>query len=181
MHRHFFRSTFVLALVGAVALGLSHRDTVAQDATPATTTGHPLVGTWIIDRDTSGTTEAPAVAVFTADGTSADAGSGFSGVWQATGPTTADFNFIGIIDAQDGFSGYFVVGGPIEVDATGDAWTQTYTVMTVTDDGTVVQTTPPSTAHATRLQVVPEGKLGTALAEVPTWASAPDAGATPTS
>jgi len=88
-------------------------------------------------------------------------------------------NFLGIIDDQGGFSGYIVVAGQIEVDAAGDTWDQTYRVMTVGADGTVVSTSPENHAHATRLQVIPEGGMGTPLAEMPTWVPA-SADATPT-
>jgi hypothetical protein len=161
-----------------LALVATAGQAAAQDATP-TTAGHPLVGTWVIDNDTSTDTGAPPVAVFTSDGTFTDAAAGFSGVWAATGPTTATHNFLGIIDNQDGFSGYVIVGGPIEVDATGDAWTQTYTVTTVAADGTVVATSPPGTARAMRLQVIPPDGFGKALAEVPVWTPAAPPDATP--
>lgn len=180
MKRHPVLVAFVLAALIALIggfVGRPMRDTTAQDATP-TTEGHPLVGTWVIDNDTATNTGAPPVAVFTSDGTFTDAAAGFSGVWEPTGPNTAAMNFLGVIDNQDGFSGYIVVSGPIEVDATGDAWEQTYTVMTVSADGTVMSVSPPTHAHGTRLQIVPEGGMGTPLAEVPTWVPVP--AATPT-
>ena len=168
-----------LARLGAVgaALGIGGRlrPAAAQDGSPEATARHPLVGTWVIDNDTTTDTGAPPVAVFTSDGTFTDAAAGFSGVWEPTGPTTAAMNFLGVIDNQNGFSGYIALSGPIEVDATGDAWEQTYRVMTVAADGTVLETSPPSQARAKRLRVIAESALGTALAEVPAWAPAPPA------
>jgi len=167
----------VVTLVAAILLGRPLLDTAAQDA--PTTTGHPLVGTWVIDNDTTTDTGAPPVAVFTSDGTFTDANAGFSGVWEATSPTGAVMSFVGILDNQDGFSGYIALTGPIEIDATGDAWDSTYQVMTVAADGTVLETSPPVPSHGERLQVIPVDGLGTALQEVPVWYPSP--AATPTS
>ena len=58
--------------VGAAAvtlgLGLSRRvDRVAaQESTPAAMAGHPLVGTWIVDRNPADPSEMPTTNVFTA-------------------------------------------------------------------------------------------------------------------
>ncbi|HYP61589.1 MAG TPA: hypothetical protein VEQ36_14255, partial [Thermomicrobiales bacterium] len=61
-----------LAGLGGGGLGLALSSTLrqasAQDASPAAMAGHPLVGTWIITRDITNTTEVPVVVVFTADG-----------------------------------------------------------------------------------------------------------------
>jgi hypothetical protein len=40
----------------------------AQDATPTPMAGHPLVGTWIVDRNPDDPTEIPTYNVLTADG-----------------------------------------------------------------------------------------------------------------
>ncbi len=176
MRRTMLSLTTVVALVAAVLLGQPLLDTAAQDVSTA---GHPLVGTWVIDNDTTTDTGAPPVAVFTSDGTFTDAAAGFSGVWEATSETGAVMSFVGILDNQDGFSGYIALTGPIEIDATGDAWDSTYQVMTVAADGTVIETTPPIPSHGERLHVIPEGGLGTALEKVRAWYHAPVA--TPTS
>lgn len=176
MRRTILSLATVLTLAAAVLLGRPLLGTAAQD-TP-TTAGHPLVGTWVIDNDTTTDTGAPPVAVFTSDGTFTDAAAGFSGVWEATSATGAQMSFVGILDNQDDFSGYLALTGPIEIDATGDAWDSTYQVMTVAADGTVVETSPLSYSHGERLRVIPEGGLGTALQEVPAWY--PAAAATPT-
>jgi hypothetical protein len=172
-----------LAGLGAGGLGLaltSTRPAAAQEATPGATAGHPLVGTWVMEFLPEDDASAPVVNVFTADGIFFDVGADFAGVWAATGPTTAAFTFIGIIE-EEGFSGYVAVRGAIEVDATGDAWTNTYAVMTVAADGTVVETGPPSTARARRLRLIAEGALGRPLAEVPAWTPALPEAATPAS
>ena len=165
--------------LGAGGLGLALtaavRPAAAQDATPGATAGHPLVGTWVMD---FGDGSAPVVNAFTADGIFIDAGFGIAGAWAATGPSTAAFTWV-LVTQEEGFSGYVTVSGAIEVDATGDAWTNTYADTTVAADGTVVATGAPSTASAKRLRVVLDGAPGAPLAEVPTWTPAPPAAATP--
>jgi hypothetical protein len=118
------------------------------------------------------------VNAFTADGIFLDPGFGISGAWEATGPTTAAYTWVLILQEED-FAGYVVVGGAIEVAATGDAWTSTSADTTVAADGTVVATGIPSTATAKRLRVVAEGAAGTPLAEVPPWTPAPPEPGTP--
>src|SRR5919112_3770608 len=108
--------------VGAAAvtlgLGLSSRiDRVAaQDATPTAMAGHPLVGTWIVDRNPADPTEMPTTNVLTADGGLIDPSVGAAGVWTATGERTADFTLIAIfaegraaIGVEVGGGSYFVV------------------------------------------------------------------------
>jgi hypothetical protein len=52
--------------------------------------------------------------------------------------------------------------------------------MTVAADGTVLSTTPEFAVTATRMQLMAESDVGTALPEVFTWEPAPPAEATPT-
>ena len=170
-----FALVAVLVLAGTVAIGRSRLDTAAQEATPSVTVGHPLVGTWIMD---FGDGSAPAVNVFTSDGIFLDTGFGISGAWVATGPTTAAFTWV-LISQEEDFSGYITVSGTIEVDATGNAWTNTYVDTTVAADGTVIATGTPSTASAKRLRVVPEDASGAPLAEVPSWSPVSAAPGTP--
>ena len=172
------RRTAIAGLgAGGLGLGLAAtaRQVAAQDATPGATTGHPLVGTWIVQFEDPA--EPPAVAVWGADGSFVDAGNGLVGVWEATGPRTALHSWLLFI--PDG-SGYVLVSGTITVDETGDAWTQPYSSMVVAPDGTVV-TTERGTVRARRLRPVPEDAIGTALEAVPTWTPATPEAATPTS
>jgi hypothetical protein len=153
--------------VGAASLGLALAWPVAaQESSPVSMTGHPLVGTWIIHFEDPA--EGPAVGVWGADGSFVDAGSGHAGVWQATGPTTALHSWVHVF-AQAG--NYVVVSGTIEVDASGDTWTQPYTSMVVTADGTVVGGRS-AIAYGTRFRPVPEDEMGTPLEVVPTWTPA---------
>ena len=170
-----------LAGLGAGGLGLAlaatARHAAAQDATPAGTAGHPLVGTWVIDRDTTTTTEVPVVVVFTADGGFVDPGQGVAGVWEPTGPRSAAMTIIPFVDG--GAGGYAVVRATWDVDEGGDTMSGPASVTVVTPDGTVVATDE-LTSRATRLRVDPMANGGTALTGFPTWTPAPPEDATPT-
>ena len=168
-----------LAGIGAGGLGLAlaaARVAAAQDATPGATAGHPLVGTWVLDFANG---SAPVAPTFTSDGNFIDPGFGIAGVWEATGPSTASYVWVLILQGDD-FNGYLSVTGTIEVDPSGESWTTTGGGdTTVAADGTVVASNPsPGPVTAKRLHV---GTLGEPLAAVPTWTPAPPAAATPTS
>src|SRR5438045_3389415 len=61
-----------LAGLGAGGLGLALASTArqasAQEATPVPMAGHPLVGTWIVDRDPTDQTDHPTLLVYATDG-----------------------------------------------------------------------------------------------------------------
>ena len=120
------RSVLLSAVSGAVTSALAvGRTTRAQDATPTAMASHPLVGTWIVDRNPADPTEMPTTNVLTADGGLIDPSVGAAGAWVATGERTADFTLISIFDQgmavtghqAAGGSSYFVVRGSLEVDA----------------------------------------------------------------
>jgi hypothetical protein len=146
--------------------------TSAQDATPAMMGTHPVVGTWIVQFEDPA--EAPAVGVWHADGSFVDAASGHAGQWEPTSPNTALHSWIHIFPENNN---YVVVSGTIEVDASGDSFTQPYSAMVVSADGMVLNTIN-STVYGTRFRPIPEDQIGTPLEIVPTWAPAP-ATATP--
>ena len=173
------RRTALAGLGATAAVAASARRASAQDATPASMAGHPLVGTWVLDPVTDSPVNAPAVAFFTSDGIFADPKYTFCGVWEPTGPTTAAYTFLFVIEEPD-FNGYVAARGDIEVDETGNSWTLLGGATTIAADGTVVATDPPSPTSATRLRVLPAEALGTAVPEVFTWQPAPPADATPT-
>ena len=95
------RFSMFLSIVAVMLLGILglQKQPVAfgQEATPTTMTGHPLVGTWLLDVDADDPANAPEVTVFTADGAyiSVDA-EGFPnhGVWEATGERTAGLTIV---------------------------------------------------------------------------------------
>jgi hypothetical protein len=172
-----------LAGLGAGSLGVALTATVrtatAQDATPAAMTGHPIVGTWIIDRNITTTAEVPVVVVFTADGGFIDPNQGVAGVWEATGPRSAAMTIIPFPGGRESAM-YAVVRATWEIDEGGTTMRGPANVTVVAADGTVVATDELSST-ATRLRVDPMENGGKPLAGFPTWTPAPPAEATPTS
>jgi len=175
------------AAVGA-AIGLGSRggQVAAQDATPAAMATHPLVGTWIVDRNPADPSEMPTTNVLTADGGLIDPSVGAAGVWAATGERTADFTLIAIFEQgmavtgqrTEGDGSYFLVRGSLEVDAGGDTATATVSQTHVAPDGTVLDQMAQGTATYLRLKVEPQSAVGQPLAGFPAWT--PQAAATPT-
>ena len=142
----------------------------AQEASPEAMADHPLVGTWVIQFEDPST--APAVAMWGADGSFVDAGSGHTGVWEMTGPRTALHTWVHVFAER---SNYVVVSGTITVDDDGNSWTQPYSNMVVGADGTVLHTGT-ATVHGKRLLPVPEDELDMPIDAVPTWTpAAPEA------
>jgi hypothetical protein len=166
-----FLSVVVVLLLGLlVTLG---RGATAQEATPSAMTRHPIVGTWIVDRDPDDPTEIPTYNVITAVGGIIDPTVGGAGVWETTGPTSANFTLTGTI-AEIG--GYFLVHGSLTVDAGGGTATAAYSSTLFAADGTVVDPEGQGTARYTRLTVAPQGTEGP-LAGFPVWT--PASAATP--
>ena len=101
-------SIVAIVLVGIVALRVQP-GAVAQEATPTTMSGHPLVGTWLLDTNADDPANAPEVTIFTADGAyiSVDA-EGFPnhGVWEATGERTAGLTIVSPGDGGGGIRRY---------------------------------------------------------------------------
>ena len=159
----------------ALALAATARSATAQDATPTAMAGHPLVGTWIVDRNPDDPTEIPTYNVLTADGGLIDPTVGGAGVWEATGPDTANFTLTGTI-AELG--GYFVVRGSIAVDAGGDTATAWGSSTIVAADGTILDQQMDERAqgaHLVRIKVEPPEAMGQPLAGFPAWTPPPPA------
>ena len=165
--------------VGAFAapLGLGSRlgRAAAQEATPAAMAGHPLVGTWIVDRNPDDPTEIPTYNVLTADGGLIDPTQGGAGRWEATGPDTADFGLTGTI-AELG--AYFVVRGTLAVDAGGGTATASVSDTIVAADGTILDQHAQFTARYVRITIEAQDAVGQPLAGFPAWTPPP--AATPT-
>ncbi len=138
----------------------------AQEASPEAMVSHPVVGTWVLQFEDP--SAAPVVGVWGADGSFIDAGSGHAGVWEATGPQTALHTWVHVFSQNNN---YVVVSGTIEVDPSGDSWTQAYSSMVVSAGGMVLNTGT-GVAHARRLRPVPEDALNAPLDVVPTWTPA---------
>jgi len=156
-----------------LALAAASRRVSAQE-----TTTHPIVGTWIIDRDITSAAEVPVVVVFTSDGGFIDPGQGVAGVWEASGPQSAAMTIIPFTDG--GAGGYQVVRATWEVDEGGDTMSGPASITFVAPDGSVTMAIEVN-SNATRLKVDSMENGGQALAGFPTWTPAPPAEATPTS
>src|SRR5829696_9123597 len=180
------RSVLLSAVSGVVTGALAVRgSTSAQEATPNAMTTHPLVGTWIIDRNPADPAEMPTTNVITADGGLIDPSVGAAGVWVATGERTADFTLIAIfaegrpaIGVEVGGGSYFLVRGSVVVDAGGDTATTTVSQTHVAPDGTVLDQMAEGTSTYLRLKVEPQDAVGQPLAGFPAWA--PPSAGTPT-
>jgi hypothetical protein len=182
------RFSLLLSVVAVMLLGGGalhfHPVAVAQEATPTAMTGHPLVGTWLLDVDADDPTNAPDVTVFTADGAyiSVDA-EGFPslGVWEASGERSATLTIVspGLEEEEEdgAFAGTFMVRATIDVDETGDAFTAQYTGEFVEPDGTGTGEYGPGTATATRIAA--EG-MGTPAGPLEVLFEEEEAAATPT-
>jgi len=169
-----------LAGLSTAGLGLALTSPIgrvsAQDETP--TAGHPIVGTWIFDRDESDSADAPTIVVFNADGGLLDPSQGVAGVWKPTGERTAAWTLIQFV--AGGTQGYVAVrsNGEISDDDHTLAGPVSFTV--IAPDGTVI-TSGEGQSTAMRLQVEPVEEGGKPLAGFPTWMPAPQLEATPAS
>ncbi len=180
MHRIVMIAAIVVAFASLVALGGRGHDTTAQESAPDLS-HHPLVGSWLVDTDTSTETDAPEFGIWTSDGIMIGIGSSSSsGTWQALDERTGLVSFVAVF--PDG-SGYTVVRGPHTVDDAGETWTAPFSWTVVGPDGTVLDSGE-SAARGIRIQedlslaaTAPYG-AGTALAVMPVWTPAP--AATPT-
>jgi hypothetical protein len=101
-------------------------------ATATATEAHPIVGTW----NTETSSGDPGDVMFSADGTlvSVDTEDVSLGVWEATGPSTVNLMFSGLIPAEEGGSGgRFIIRATLEVAPDGQSFTGDYTVEVTAD------------------------------------------------
>jgi len=126
-----------LFLLLAIAGGGTAAFAAAQDATPASLSDHPIVGTWILVADGE-----PSVTAFTSDGIVIDTemnGDPGLGSWRASDEDSAEMTMI--IQStypEFGFSGTVVVRGVADVGSDGDSLSVAYSVTGISHDGTVV-------------------------------------------
>jgi hypothetical protein len=151
------RSPFLVALVALVVLSggiLPLWSAGAQEATPTPMTDHPLVGAWILDRDLTHPTNPQQLVVATSDGLylGVDYGGRISvGVWEATGPRTADITLHVTADEQGvPFLGLAVIHGTVEVREDGLSFTAPYTLEVTGQDGRTEEYAG-TTAQGTRI------------------------------
>ena len=162
-----------LAAVGA-ALGLTARPgrAAAQEATPAATAAHPIVGLWT---HVSGPGTPPGLRAFTAihgDGTLSSVhsfGGAGAGAWHATGERSVRWvvKYLNIADAPGQFvEGTVTVFGSLTVDEAGATVTEESTVDVRAADDTVVANFPFTTTFA-RVPVEAPPATGTPAAGTP--------------
>jgi hypothetical protein len=144
----------VLLLIGFAVTG-ANVDTVAQDATPAATEGHPVIGSWLADTDINSPDNNPSLIIFHDDGTFLELEEGMSdgiGAWEATGPNTALLTILfPNVDENGVFTGHAKVRVAVEVDESGDTFTADYTIEFLGADGSSTGELGPATAMGERI------------------------------
>jgi hypothetical protein len=127
----------------------------------SSTAGHPLVGVWFVDRNIDDAADAPSLLVFHADGTMMEAdpeGGVAVGVWEATGPDSANLTIIFQESGEDGALAVTVKARVILVVATdGATFSAEYTLEFVSPDGTSSGEIGPARASGERIAVEPMG------------------------
>ncbi len=103
---------------------------------------------------------------------------GVAGVWQVTGPRSAAWTLVVLL--EQGAGGYIAVRSTGEVDAGGDTLDSPYSFTIVSPDGTV-NASGQGMSYYSRLQVEPIEAVGTPLTGFPTWTPALPLDATPAS
>jgi len=114
--------------------------------------GHPLVGTWLLAFEGD---LAPAQVVFSADGLVmfTDAlGNRGAGAWIPSGELSGVLSVVvREADESDRPRQITILRGPIDVGASGDVATLTYTIETVDESGATAERTGPFTATVQRV------------------------------
>jgi hypothetical protein len=160
----------VIALVVLSIGTLAWRPASAQEATPMARAGHPLIGAWVLDRDTTHPTNPLQLIMATADGLYLGVtygGRTAVGVWEATGPRTAAVT-LSLPAPSEGvpFVGLAVIRGTVEVAADGLSFTAPYTLEVVASDGTRSGEYGVTTAQGTRITIEQMGDPVGTLAEL---------------
>lgn len=158
----------LIPIVAVLVLVLGFAVATAGNTSPVATDQHPFVGTWLFDADAEEPTNASDVVRVSADGGYISvnaAGLTTLGVWEATGERTAIVTVTSTgVDETGAPAGTFVIRAAAEVDASGNAFTASYTSEVVDPDGTGTGEAGPTSATATRLTPEP---MGTPVAGTP--------------
>ena len=150
------RSRHLAPLVAMLATVLVVPSAVAQDASPSFE-GHPFVGAWLVDTNTSDATEPPTRIVVHPDGTllQVDQTTVAIGVWEPTGGEAAALTVTAQVDAGDGKVAVATVRAEVVLGPGSDAWTAEATTEWVDEAGTTSGQMGPIPAAATRIAVEP--------------------------
>lgn len=143
-----------IALIASLTIG-GGSIALAQDTTATDFTGHPLVGTWMLDTDLEDEENLPSLVIFAADGSylEIDADGQGVGAWEPTGDTTATLT-IWFSDEE----GLGTIRASVEVSADGQTVAATYTLEIfdpVTGEGS--GQIGPAAAEGTRIAVEAPG------------------------
>ncbi len=164
------RLTVSLAIVVVLLFGViatMSRSTAAQEDMTAE---HPIVGAWEWDNDPNNPGTEISYAVFHADGTYVEVGSGGAvdvGVWEPTGERTADVTFFfADVDPDPDVVVRGVGRMAAKVDDAGNAINAPFSFEARAADGTV-PFSGQFLALGTRLEVMPMVPLGTPAAATP--------------
>jgi hypothetical protein len=162
----------VVAFIILGLCGLASSPVIAQDATPAASAEHPVVGAWWSTNDAPGPGVNTAAAIFHADGTylEVDPNIGVGvGSWQSTGARSADLVALyQDIDPDPALAtpGTVTVHKSVMVDEEGKAFTASLTVEVRIPEGTVVFAASYG-GRGTRLEVRSTSLFGVPVAGTP--------------
>lgn len=127
MRRHMLTSLslgmLLVLAVGTMASASDHRR--------ADRSGHPFVGLWIVDADTSSPEDPPTLLTVDRDGTlrlSDCCNAPAAGVWAPSGREGAEFTTLLTWGDEDGFIGFSTLRGSVELSADGESFAATYTL-----------------------------------------------------
>lgn len=174
-HARSLWKTTLIAGVTMLAIGslplMGHRplDVSAQEATPGSLAGHPLVGAWMVDTNTETDTDSPEIGIFTSDGSVFGLGASrwVSGVWAADDDSTGTVTLVGVFEGNGG--GYVVIRGLTAVEPTGNRWRcDDCTLSVIGADGTVIDSGS-APAQAYRIPSQGAEHAGQGLADMPRW------------
>jgi hypothetical protein len=141
--------------------------------------GHPLVGTWVVDIDTSMAEDPPGLLTIQADGTlrlTSCCDAPGAGAWRPTTRRTADATLLLPYFDEDGFVGHIIVRADVVLSIDGLTFTATYTQEIPDREGGATGQLGPSTAAGTRLLVE---AIGDPVGPAPVPPVAPEGSPTP--
>jgi hypothetical protein len=146
----------VVVLLGTLLIG-GGRFVAAQDASPADTMTHPIVGSWMLDLEPEVPDDPFSLVRFSADGGYLQIdpdGTNSIGAWEPTGDNSAILTLT-FVTEEDGTS---TARATVDVDPDGETFTATYTLEFVDLSGESSGEIGPGTAEGTRMVVEGPGE-----------------------
>jgi hypothetical protein len=145
------------AILVAIVLAAVPGSTVLAHDDHAAATDHPFVGAWVVDTNTTDTSDPHTLLIVHPDGTlvQADPANVGVGVWEPTGEAMASLTVTAWFDAGDQEMSTVIVRAIVEVGSTGDSWTGEASVEYVNAVGSTSGQVGPVPASATRMSVEP--------------------------